>query len=95
MVTKILSLALISFSVVAGFAQTNKEPHQEREINFAGSGQWANYGNDPGGMRYSPAKQINSGNVKDLKPAWTYQSGELKTYEGTNTASKLRLRQHL
>src|SRR5688572_6888766 len=88
MVTKILSLILISFSVVAGFAQTNKEPHHEREINFAGSGQWANYGNDPGGMRYSPAKQINPGNVKDLKPAWTYQSGELKTYEGTNTASK-------
>ena len=43
---------------------------------------------DPGGMRYSPLKQINTGNVKNLKVAWTYQSGELKTYEGTELAGK-------
>ena len=54
-------------------------------------GQWANYGNDPGGMRFSPIKQINTENVKNLKPAWSYQSGELKTYEGTNLASKAAL----
>ena len=60
----------------------------EREINFLNSGQWANYGNDPGGMRYSPLKQINTGNVKNLKLAWTYRSGELKTYEGTNIGRK-------
>ena len=40
----------------------------------------------PGACGTLPIKQINTGNVKDLKPVWTYQSGELKTYEGTNLA---------
>src|SRR5207244_436290 len=31
------------------------------------------YGHDPGGMRYSPLKQITPGNVGQLKPAWTYK----------------------
>jgi quinoprotein glucose dehydrogenase len=85
---KLFSIILLSFIVITGCSQKNKSLHQQREAAFAKNGQWANYGNDPGGMRYSPAKQINTTNVKDLKPAWTYQSGELKTYEGTSLASK-------
>jgi quinoprotein glucose dehydrogenase len=38
---------------------------------------WANYGNDPGGTRYSTAKQIDRGNVAQLKVAWTYRTGAL------------------
>jgi len=38
---------------------------------------WANYGNDPGGTRYSPARQIDRGNVAQLKVAWTYRTGAL------------------
>ena len=38
---------------------------------------WANYGNDPGGTRYSPAKQIDRGNVAQLQVAWTYRTGAL------------------
>ena len=85
---EIFSIILLSLFVIAGCSQKNKESQNEREINFAKTGQWANYGNDPGGMRYSPLKQINTGNVKNLKPAWTYQSGELKTYEGTRYRGK-------
>jgi hypothetical protein len=33
---------------------------QDRVGNDAG---WPNYGNDPGGTRYSPAKQINRSHV--------------------------------
>jgi len=88
MTKKNFPVVVFCFSVITGCGQSDKVPQQERESKFAASGQWANYGNDPGGMRYSPAKQVNSGNVKDLKPAWTYQSGELKTYEGTGIASK-------
>jgi quinoprotein glucose dehydrogenase len=46
-----------------------------------GSGQaqrhaeWPSYGNDAGGMRYSPESQINRGNVANLKVAWTYRTG--------------------
>ncbi len=38
---------------------------------------WANYGNDPGGTRYSAAKQIDRGNVAQLRVAWTYRTGAL------------------
>jgi quinoprotein glucose dehydrogenase len=38
---------------------------------------WPNYGNDSGGTRYSPAKQIDRGNVAQLKVAWTYRTGAL------------------
>jgi quinoprotein glucose dehydrogenase len=36
---------------------------------------WPNYGNDPGGTRYSPAAQIDRSNVGQLKVAWTYRTG--------------------
>jgi quinoprotein glucose dehydrogenase len=36
---------------------------------------WPNYGSDPGGMRYSPAAQIDRNNVGQLKVAWTYRTG--------------------
>jgi quinoprotein glucose dehydrogenase len=38
---------------------------------------WPNYGNDPGGMRYSAAKQIDLSNVTQLKVAWTYRTRAL------------------
>jgi quinoprotein glucose dehydrogenase len=38
---------------------------------------WPNYGNDPGGTRYSSAKQIDRGNVAQLQVAWTYRTGAL------------------
>jgi quinoprotein glucose dehydrogenase len=38
---------------------------------------WPNYGNDPGGTRYSTAKEIDRGNVALLKVAWTYRTGAL------------------
>src|ERR1700678_4091114 len=38
------------------------------------SGQeWKYYGQDPGGMRFSPLKQINRTNVQQLQRAWTYE----------------------
>src|SRR6476469_9188322 len=40
---------------------------------------WPSYGGDPGGMRYSLARQINRGNVSRLIPAWTYRTGALDT----------------
>ncbi len=38
---------------------------------------WPTYGNDSGGTRYSPAKQIDRGNVAQLQVAWTYRTGAL------------------
>jgi quinoprotein glucose dehydrogenase len=38
---------------------------------------WPNYGNDPGGMRYSPLAQINQENVANLQVAWTFHTGDI------------------
>src|SRR5579883_251375 len=45
---------------------------------LAADGDWPNYGNDPGGTRYSTLSQINRENVAKLKPAWEYHTGALK-----------------
>src|ERR1041384_1360695 len=37
---------------------------------------WPNVGNDKGGTRYSPLTQINRSNIKNLKVAWTYHTGD-------------------
>ena len=38
----------------------------------APSTEWPTYGHDPGGMRFSPLKQITPENVGQLQVAWTY-----------------------
>ena len=48
--------------------------------------QWPNYGNDPGGQRYSPLNQINQQNVGQLKLAWTYHTGDVS--DGTHAKRK-------
>ena len=50
---------------------------------LAGAQEWRSYGGDPGGMRYSPLDQINRGNVRQLKVAWTYHTGDIS--DGTTT----------
>jgi quinoprotein glucose dehydrogenase len=37
---------------------------------------WPSYGGDAGGSRYSPLTQINRENVRQLRVAWTYRTGE-------------------
>jgi len=43
---------------------------------------WPNYGNDPGGTRYSPLTQINRGNVTNLKVAWVFHTGDISDGSG-------------
>src|SRR5258707_1200968 len=38
---------------------------------------WPTYGNDPGGMRYSPLAQIDRDNVSKLRVVWTYHTGDV------------------
>ena len=42
----------------------------------ADKGEWPTYGHDPGGQRFSPLAAINRGNVKTLKVAWTFRTGD-------------------
>jgi quinoprotein glucose dehydrogenase len=47
--------------------------------------EWSAYGRDGGGARFAPLTQINRANVKQLKPAWTYRTGDLS--DGKNARS--------
>jgi PQQ-dependent dehydrogenase (methanol/ethanol family) len=43
---------------------------------------WATWGGDYAGTRYSKLNQINTTNVKDLQPAWSFSTGVLRGHEG-------------
>ena len=51
---------------------------QNAKPNASDDADWAHYGNDGGGMRYSPLTQVNRENVAQLKVAWTYRTGALE-----------------
>jgi quinoprotein glucose dehydrogenase len=56
---------------------------------------WPAYGRTQSGLRYSPLKQINTENVKDLQVAWEYHTGEFKTEndsgETTNQVTPIKV----
>ncbi len=43
---------------------------------------WAAYGNTPGGSRFVALDQITRDNVKNLKVAWTYRTGDIAVSDG-------------
>ena len=58
---------------------------QRREPRAAAStsvDDWPVYGHDPGGMKYSPLRQINRGNVNRLQVAWTFHTGDVSDGSG-------------
>src|SRR5580692_5566487 len=46
------------------------------EAPRSAAGDWAFYGGDAGGSRYSRLDQINKANVAELKPAWEFHTGD-------------------
>lgn len=60
-------------------SQTRQKPTWAKvgRLSAGAAADWPAYGNDPGGSRYSPLAQINRGNVRDLKVAWTYRTGDV------------------
>jgi quinoprotein glucose dehydrogenase len=45
-------------------------------------GDWPNYGNDPGGSRFSPLAQINRRNVSRLQQAWVFHTRDVSEGHG-------------
>ena len=80
-----IMLLIVAFVTVSISAKTQASKKIE---NDTASYQWPFYGHDAGGCRYSKLNQVNNQNVKQLKLAWTFQTGELKTYMGTKASEK-------
>jgi quinoprotein glucose dehydrogenase len=53
------------------------------------AGEWAAYGRDAGGSRFSPLHQIDTTNVARLKLAWVYRTGDLLRSNGRFEATPL------
>ncbi len=52
---------------------------QAQPLSNINDADWPAYARDQQGTRFSPLKQINANNVKDLKVAWEFRTGDLKT----------------
>jgi len=63
-----ISICAALYAVFAGPAAFAQTPN---------GAEWPTYGNDPGGMRYSPLTEINRENVANLKVAWIFHTGDI------------------
>ena len=48
-----------------------------RAADTSAPDEWAFYGHDAGGQRFSPLRQVNQTNVAKLKLAWTFHTGDI------------------
>ena len=77
----VLTLVVSTLVGLGVFAQS------AAKTTSSGSSEWPNYGNDPGGMRYSPLAQINHENVTRLQVAWTFHTGDISDGKGDRRRS--------
>jgi len=78
---RVLSALTVAAGVVlymAGLAAANEDLMKAMD----NPSNWANPTGDYANQRYSKLDQINAGNVKDLKVAWTFSTGVLRGHEG-------------
>ena len=68
---------LMSILVLAACSPPSSPP-----LARAPDTEWAHYGGDAGGQRYSGAAQITPANVGGLKVAWTYSNGDMTRHQG-------------
>jgi len=86
---------ILIVSAVALFASCSKQPQTKHEASASGSiagnlttpasaddGQWLMAAKDYANTRYSNLDQINTGNVANLKVAWTFSTGTVRGNEG-------------
>ncbi|GAA3600779.1 glucose/quinate/shikimate family membrane-bound PQQ-dependent dehydrogenase [Gibbsiella greigii] len=81
----VISGAILAYAVFNDPQEINGTLPASQQQASAGAGtgiadgDWPAYGRTQAGTRYSPLKQINEQNVKDLQVAWTFRTGDLKT----------------
>src|SRR5580704_868497 len=71
------ALAFVPHGVVSPIPNS---PYTQAAANMTPA-DWSAYGRTTAGTRYAPFTQINRDNVKNLKLAWTYHTGEKTSLE--------------
>ncbi len=66
---KLKAAACLMFLLPVGMAAQGLDP---QAILHPVPGSWPTYNGDYSGRRFSSLTQINQGNVRDLRLAWTY-----------------------
>lgn len=72
------SIPAFCLALAASTAYAN--PELEKLMQDPGN--WASWGGDYAGSRYSPLSQINQDTAKNLRPVWTFSTGMLRGHEG-------------
>ncbi|WP_416262044.1 glucose/quinate/shikimate family membrane-bound PQQ-dependent dehydrogenase [Gibbsiella quercinecans] len=81
----VISGAILAYAVfndpqeINGTLPASQQQTSTGDSTGIADGDWPAYGRTQAGTRYSPLKQINEQNVKDLQVAWTFRTGDLKT----------------
>jgi quinoprotein glucose dehydrogenase len=78
----VAGLVLLIAGAVQGY-QVEEVSRQAAAATPAQGADWRNYGNTPGGTRFSPATQINLENVGELKEAWRFRTGVPYDFKNT------------
>jgi len=93
-VVLVVSLASDRFDLAGALPQANAASAPPADEQSAKT-DWTAYGGNGAGTRYSGLTQINKNNVKDLKLAWEFQTGDRKgpddPDEFTNEATPLKI----
>ena len=79
-------LSLVSMLAVT-FGTTAVARKIAAGVGASNDDEWAYYGHDAGGARYSPLTQINRENVSTLKVAWTFHTGDVSDGRGDRKRS--------
>jgi len=64
---------LLLILIAIGFTSCEQAIEQFKGYNYT---QWNNYHGTPDRLHYSALNQIDTNNISQLKPLWTYQSGD-------------------
>lgn len=80
-----VSLCAVTLALAAGSAAVSTQAFaNDKLVEIAKSDEnWPMTGKNYDANNYSPQKQINKQNVKQLRPAWSFSTGVLSGHEGT------------
>jgi glucose dehydrogenase len=89
---RVWALSVVASIVIGAAACSSNTPASESAPAASGTTppsavaaadkEWTSQNKNPASTRYSTVSEINTGNVKNLKVAWTFSTGVLRGHEG-------------